>query len=122
MSGQEIPPWLREQLARYEQMQQNLQAILAQKQQVEVELAEVDRALKELGKVKGKAAVYKLIGPLLIKADKEAIVKELEERRELANTRMVVLNRQESRLRDGIKDLQNKINEAIRGRPPATGS
>jgi prefoldin beta subunit len=37
MSEQEIPPWLREQISRLQQLQQNLQAVLMQKQQIEVE-------------------------------------------------------------------------------------
>ncbi|HIC84043.1 MAG TPA: prefoldin subunit beta, partial [Nitrososphaerales archaeon] len=37
MSNQEVPPWLKEQLERYEQLQQNLQSILVQKQQIDLE-------------------------------------------------------------------------------------
>ena len=44
MSEQELPPWLKEQVARLQQLQQNLQAIMMQKQQVEIEIAETDRA------------------------------------------------------------------------------
>ena len=47
MSEQELPPWLREQLARLQQLQQNLQAIMMQKQQVELEVSETERALEE---------------------------------------------------------------------------
>ena len=50
MSEQEIPPWLREQLSRLQQLQQNLQAILMQKQQIEVETIETTKALEELMK------------------------------------------------------------------------
>ena len=47
MSEQELPPWLKEQLARLQQLQQNLQAIMMQKQQVEIEKVETERALDE---------------------------------------------------------------------------
>ena len=50
MSQPELPLALREQLARYDQTQQNLQAVLAQKQQVELELGETEKALEELGR------------------------------------------------------------------------
>ena len=49
-NSNEVPPWLREQLARFEQLQQNLQAILASKQQIDAESSEVDRAIAELKK------------------------------------------------------------------------
>ena len=49
-AGQQMPPWLQEQIAKMQQSQQNLQSILMQKQQVEMENAESDRALEELKK------------------------------------------------------------------------
>ena len=36
-SNQQIPPWLQEQIAKLQQTQQNLQTILAQKQQLELD-------------------------------------------------------------------------------------
>lgn len=111
----EVPPWLREQLARFEQLQQNLQAILVQKQQVEVESAEVDRAMAELKKVNDSEAVYKSAGNILVKAKKDELIKDLEERKELSGTRTTVLAKQEQRVRESIKELSTKIEGAIKG-------
>ncbi len=47
-TGQQIPPWLQEQLVKMQQAQQNLQSIMAQKQQLELEQLESDKALEEL--------------------------------------------------------------------------
>jgi prefoldin beta subunit len=121
LSQQEIPPWLKEQLARFEQLQQNLQAVIAQKQQVESELSEAQKALEELNKASDSENIYKYVGSLLIKVSKEAITKELEEKKEISNTRSLVLSKQESRLKDSLKELQTKIDDALKGRtPPAT--
>ncbi|HYZ94363.1 MAG TPA: prefoldin subunit beta [Nitrososphaeraceae archaeon] len=115
MSEQELPPWLREQLSRLQQLQQNLQAIMMQKQQVELEIVETDRALEELKKLEGdNNSVYKGAGPLLIKARKEDVLKELEEKKELSNTRVTVLGKQETRVKDNLKEVENKINTMIR--------
>jgi prefoldin beta subunit len=121
MSEQELPPWLREQLSRLQQLQQNLQAVMMQKQQVELEIVETDRALEELRKIEGDNAVYKGAGPLLIKTNKEDVLKELEERKELSNTRITVLGKQEIRIKDNLKEVENKINQMIRGMQGATG-
>ena len=118
MSQPELPPALREQLARYDQTQQNLQAVLAQKQQVELELGETEKALEELGKASDSEAVYKFAGNLLVKVKKEDMVKELSERKELSNTRKMVLTKQETRFRESLKDLQIKIDDAVKTRPP----
>ncbi len=116
MSQAELPPYLREQLARYDQAQQNLQAVLVQKQQVEMELTEAEKALEELGKAADSEAIYKFAGNLLVKVQKESMVKELNERKELANTRKMVLAKQEGRFRESLKDLQTKIDDAVKGR------
>jgi len=118
LSQPELPPALREQLARYDQTQQNLQAVLAQKQQVELELGETEKALEELGKASDSEAVYKFAGNLLVKVKKEDMVKELSERKELSNTRKMVLTKQETRFRESLKDLQIKIDDAVKTRPP----
>lgn len=114
MSQPELPPYLKEQLARYDQTQQNLQAVLVQKQQVELELGETEKALEELGKAVDSEAVYKFAGNLLVKVEKQAVLKELTEKKELGNTRKMVLAKQESRFRESLKDLQGKINEAVK--------
>jgi prefoldin beta subunit len=114
MSEQEIPPWLREQLSRLQQLQQNLQAILMQKQQIEVESMEIEKALEELKKLGEDEVVYKSAGPLLIKTKKDDTIKELEEKKELSNTRLLVLGKQELRVKDNLKEVENKINEMIR--------
>jgi prefoldin beta subunit len=116
MSQPELPPYLREQLARYDQAQQNLQAVLMQKQQVELELNETEKALEELAKATDSEAVYKFAGNLLVKVQKDAVVKELNEKRELGNTRKMVLAKQEGRFRESLKDLQAKIDDAVKGK------
>ncbi|MDA4120615.1 MAG: prefoldin subunit beta [Thaumarchaeota archaeon] len=116
MSQPELPPIIREQLARFDQTQQNLQAVMAQKQQVELELSETEKALEELQKAAETEAVYKFAGNLLVKVKKEDVMKELNEKKELANTRKMVLAKQETRFKDSLRDLQTKIDEAVRGK------
>jgi prefoldin beta subunit len=115
-TSNEVPPWLREQLVRFEQLQQNLQAIAMQKQQVDLESNEVERALVELKKASDTDPVYKSAGNILVRAKKDDLLKDLEERKELANTRSTVLAKQESRVRENIKDLQAKIEDALKGK------
>lgn len=119
MSQPELPPYLREQLARYDQIQQNLQAVLVQKQQVELELGETEKALEELTKATDDEPVYKFAGNLLVRVKKDAMVKELNEKKELGSTRKMVLAKQETRFRESLKDLQEKIDDAVKTKPSA---
>ncbi len=115
MSDKELPPWLREQVSRLQQLQQNLQAIMMQKQQLEIETVETDRAIEELKKAGPDDAVYKNAGSVMIKAKKDDVLKEMEEKKELSATRVKVLEKQEGRVKDNLKEVETKINEMIRG-------
>ena len=116
----ELPPWLKEQIARLQQLQQNLQAIMMQKQQIELEIVETDRALEELSKTNTADSIYKAAGPLLIKSEKDTVEKELSEKKELANTRVMVLGKQESRVKENLKEVENKINQMLKGTQSTT--
>jgi len=108
-----LPPQIQERLLRLQQLQQTLQSVLAQKQQVEIELTEIEQALSELQKVTDDAVIYKAIGSLLVKSEKAKITADLNERKELLNTRATVLGKQEQRLRPQIKDLQTKLQQDL---------
>jgi prefoldin beta subunit len=112
--GTELPPQVQEELVRLQQLQQTLQAVVSQKQQLEMDMTETDRALTELEKVTGETPVYKSVGSILVKADKQALLSELKERKELLNTRVTVLGRQEERTRERLKDIQQKLQEKLR--------
>lgn len=108
-----LPPQIQERLLRLQQLQQTLQSVLAQKQQVEIELTEIEQALSELQKMTDDAVIYKAIGSLLVKTEKAKITTDLNERKELLNTRATVLGKQEQRLRPQIKDLQTKLQQDL---------
>jgi prefoldin beta subunit len=112
--GTELPPQVQEELVRLQQLQQTLQAVVSQKQQLEMDMTETDRALTELEKIVGETPVYKSVGSILVKADKQTLLSELKERKELLNTRVTVLGRQEERTRERIKDIQQKLQEKLR--------
>jgi prefoldin beta subunit len=112
--GTELPPQVQEELVRLQQLQQTLQAVVSQKQQLEMDMTETDRAVTELEKVTGETPVYKSVGSILVKADKEVLLAELKERKELLNTRVTVLGRQEERTRERLKDIQQKLQEKLR--------
>ena len=116
----ELPPWLKEQISRLQQLQQNLQAIMMQKQQIELEIVETERALEELNKTTTSDSIYKAAGPLLIKSDKDTIEKDLTEKKELANTRVMVLGKQELRVKENLKEVENKINQMLKGTQSTT--
>lgn len=116
-----LPPQVQERLLRFQQLQQTLQSVLAQKQQVELELAEVNQATAELEKTTEEAVIYKATGSLLIKAEKGKIITDLAERKDLLNTRVGILAKQEERLRSQLKEVQGKLQQDFSSPvPPGT--
>ncbi len=116
----QLPPQVQERLLRLQQLQQTLQSILGQKQQVEIELTEIDQALDELQKLTDDAVIYKATGSLLLRSEKAKVSTELIERKDLLNTRATILGKQEERLRGQLKDIQAKLQEDLNPVSPPT--
>jgi len=123
MSTGQMPPWLQEQLMKLQQSQQNLQSIMTQKQHLAMEKAETEKALEELKKVADGDAVFKHAGTVLIKSTKKELIDELEEKQEMAKTRVTVLEKQETRVKESLKEQESKITEMMKAgstnSPPA---
>jgi len=109
-----MPPWLQEQIMKLQQSQQNLQSIMTQKQHLEMENAETAKALEELKKVADDDTVFKHAGTVLIKSTKQELIGELEERKELSKTRVTVLEKQETRIKESLKEQESKITEMMK--------
>ncbi len=106
-----LPPEIQQMLVRFQQLQQTLQSVLAQKQQVELESTEISQATEELQKLPDDAVIYKATGSLMIKAEKAKVMTDLAERKELLTSRVSILTRQEERLRAQLKETQTKLQE-----------
>ena len=114
MSAPQMPPWLQEQIGKLQQSQQNLQSIMTQRQHLEMEKAETEKALDELKKIADDDSVFKQAGTVLIKSDKKVLVDELEEKVELSKTRSTVLEKQEIRVKETLKEQEAKITEMMK--------
>ena len=114
-SNPQIPPMVQEQLAQFQQTQQNLQSILMQKQQLESQKLETEKALEELKKASDDEAVFKHAGTIMIKSNKKDLLEELEEQMELAKTKASLLAKQEDRLKATLQEQESKIQEMMKG-------
>ena len=119
-SNPQIPPMVQEQLAQFQQTQQNFQSILMQKQQLESQKLETEKALEELKKASDDEAVFKHAGTIMIKSNKKDLLEELEEQMELAKTKASLLAKQEDRLKATLQEQETKIQEMMKG--PSTNT
>ena len=121
-SGQQMPPWLQEQITKMQQTQQNLQSILAQKQQVDMDTTESERALEELQKSSDNDQVFKFSGMILIKSNKKTLIDELEEKKELSKTKITVLAKHEERLKTSLQEQEKKIQDMLKNQASGNSS
>ena len=112
----EIPPKLQNQIAQYQQIQQQLQMIMAQRNQYSMQLEEAERALAEIGKSKPETPIYRNVGSLLIKVESlEDLKKELGEMKDTLGIKVKSLERQENQLKERFGSLRTEIQEALKG-------
>ena len=88
-------------------LEQNLQAILYQKQSFSMELAETEAAISELNKSNDE--VYKIIGNLMIKTDKKSVEDELEKKQKMFSIRLKSLEKQEENFSQQAEKLRNEV-------------
>lgn len=109
-----ISPQVQNQIAQFQQLQQQLQAVLTQKLQMDAQVREMTRTVEELGKAPEDAVIYKSAGSLMIKAEgKDVILKDLEESKETLEIRLKSMEKQEKALREKYQTMQEQINRAI---------
>jgi prefoldin beta subunit len=119
----ELSPQLQNQIAQYQQLQNQLQVLGSQRVQIEAKLREIEQTLEELNKLSGDTPVYKSIGMILVRQeDREALKKELEEHKETLTIRVKSLQKQEKALSERYEDLAAKIQAALGTAPAAAES
>ena len=115
----EISPKLQNQIAQFQQLQQQLQSVLSQKFRMEAQLRETQMTIEELNKSAEDVAIYRNVGSLLIKAsDKASVLKDVEDDKETLEIRIKTLDRQEKALRDKYNTMQDQLSKAL-GQGPA---
>ncbi len=110
-----LPPAAQQLLAQFQTFQQQYQAVAVQKEALAAQKIELEKALEELVKVKENEDVYKAVGPILVKSTKAALKKELEEKKETTDLRLGSLEKQEGKLREKLKEGQDKLQALLGG-------
>jgi prefoldin beta subunit len=101
-----------EKLQELQMAEQNSQNFSLQKQAFQLELNETESALEETRKASDE--IYKITGQIMIKGNKEEILKELEERKNIFSLRIKSIEKQESLFREKTDKLRQEIEEELK--------
>jgi prefoldin beta subunit len=93
-------------IGQIQAMEQNLQSLLAQKQQFQSALLEIEAAQKE---VEVAPTAYKMIGNIMVAQDKKSLAAELLEKRSKTTVRLKSIEKQEEKAKERIKALQGEV-------------
>ncbi len=95
-----------EKMRKLQLIEENLHGYLAQKQQVQSQLLELESALAAL---EGASSSYRIIGNLMVAASPEELRKDVEERIERSKVRLAAVEKQELRLKERAEGVQQEV-------------
>lgn len=88
-------------------LEQNMQNLFMQKQSFQIEFSETQSALKEIQDSGDE--VYKMVGQLMIKSDKEKIKEELDNKEKFLEIRLTSIEKEEASLTEKLEKLREEI-------------
>jgi prefoldin beta subunit len=114
MRFDDLPPQVQNQLKQMQQYQQQYEIVMQQRLQLDIRMKETENALEELQNLKDDTPIYKSIGNLIIRGEKEKSLKELKEEKESMEVRKKTFEGQETQLKQKIEELQTKLQENLK--------
>ncbi len=95
-----------EKIQKLQMIEQGMQSFLAQKQQIQTRLVEVESALKEMEKSK---ETFKIVGNIMVSADKEDLKNDLTEKKEMLELRIKTLEKQEKEMKEKASSMRSEV-------------
>lgn len=93
-------------------LEQNLQALMMQKQAFQLELNQTVNALSEVEKTNDE--IYKLAGSIMLKADKKIVIKELGEKKKILELRTNAIEKQEKFLESKAEEIKAEAKKVLK--------
>jgi len=110
---EEIPPYLKNQLSELLHLRMVLEETSRKRFQMEILLRDAEAALEELDKLEDNACVYKSVGEILIKTNKQKAKAELSEKKETFDLRLKTLECQENLIKKRFENIQEEIRKFL---------
>ena len=102
----EVSKETEQKIGQLQMFEQSMQSFLGQKQQFQMQLVEVESALSEL---ETTSKSYKIVGNIMVEADKSELKSDLQSKREMLELRIKTIERQELQVREKASKLQSEI-------------
>lgn len=111
----EIPEEVRNDVIRMQSLQQKMQSMLVQKQTVQMQVAEIDSALKDLeGRKEGR--VYEIVGSIMLEKGVVELSKSLKDKKDIFDLRLKSYDKQIKNVNDELIKLQESVASRMSGK------
>lgn len=108
-----LSAYLQNQIKQAQQLELQIEQTMSQKYQLDLRIKEIEKTLKELESVDSTSPIYKNVGGILYKVkDKDKLVNELEEQKELSSIRIKTLEKQQKSLEDKYKEIEEALKKS----------
>ena len=107
----EVSKETEQKIGQLQMFEQSMQNFLGQKQQFQVQLVEIESALGELDNTE---KAYKIVGNIMVEADKKDLKADLQSKKEMLELRIKTMERQEAQVREKASKLQSEILKKIK--------
>lgn len=114
--SQDIPQDIQQKIKNHQTLQANLQGLTDQRRQLELQLREITAAKEYIEKLGDDATLYKSIGGLMIKAEKQAAESDLNEQEEILNVRVKRIVNNIEKTQPKLEELTKEINNSLKNR------
>ncbi len=112
--SQQLPPEIQNMVIKARQLEEQLRIVIARRQQIKLELLELEGVKEELEKLPDDAVIHKQVGNILIKKDKKTVYEETNDRRETLQLQDLALEKQEANLRKQFESVSKELELALR--------
>jgi len=100
-------------VGQFQTYQQQLQAVLIQKETMQLQLMEINRAMEELDPSKNDKA-YKITGQIMVSKPVEELKKELTETKEAIEVRVASLEKTEEKITTKLKEMETELRKLVK--------
>ena len=103
----------RNKIINLQNLQRSLEIISSQRLQMESALRECELAIEELEKTEADAVVYKSIGGIMVKSDRNKFLDEKKSLKTTLNMRIKTLSQKEERTKQQFETMRNSLQKDL---------
>lgn len=114
-SPQDLPPEAQDKIQKLQKQKRKLEQIGEQKNRFKAEDKRLEEGIKALDEADEDKEVFKVVGPVGIKSNREDLKEELSGKKERIKSEIESMENKENEIRESAKENQSKLREMMAG-------